>query len=175
MPIATTVPVTAAATMCAVGQWSHSGPLGIERRPTDLVAQPLVIEHKIADRRGQPGTLPGALAPTSAIALALRSGSPRCLDRIGGGTELVGCNVGDHPGLASGERRVSRTSGQLSGCGIGMAPCRACLRHRDFAACPGPNLLHRTAGPRIQRLHGLEKRQHVLSTFGRPLREQPMI
>jgi len=56
-------------------------PLAIEHRPTDLVAQPLVIQHKIADRRRQPGALPGALAPTSAIAVALRSSSPRCLDR----------------------------------------------------------------------------------------------
>src|SRR5437867_8705700 len=79
----------------SVGQWSRSGPLAIEYRPADRVAQPLVIQHKIANRQRQPLTLPAALAPTSTIALALRSSSPRCLDRIGGGTEFVGCNVGD--------------------------------------------------------------------------------
>jgi hypothetical protein len=70
---------------------------------------------------------------------------------------------------------VSRSSGQLSGCGIGMACCRACLSHRDFAACPRPSLLHCTAGPRIQGLGRLEERQYVLSTFSRPLSEKPMM
>jgi hypothetical protein len=87
----------------------------------------------------------------------------------------VGCNVGDHRGLASGVCRVSRSSGQLSGCGIGMASCRACLSHRDFAARPRPSLLHRTAGPRIQGSDRLEERQYVLCALGRPLGEKPMI
>jgi len=149
--------------------------LAIEYRPADRVAQPLVIQHKIANRQRQPLTLPAALAPTSSIALALRSSSPRCLDRIGGGTEFVGCNVGDGRGLASGVRRVPRSSGQLSGGGIGMACCRACLSHRDFAACPRSSLLHRTAGPRIHGLDRLEERQYVLGAFGRPLSEKPMM
>ena len=158
-----------------VGQWLRSGPLAIEHRPTDPVAQPLVIQHKIANRLRQPLTLPAALALTSPIAIALWSSSPRCLDRIGGGTEFVGCNVGDRRGLASGVCRVSRSSGQVSGCGIGMACCRACLSHRDFAAGPRPSLLHRTAGPRIQGLDRLEERQYVLSAFSRPLSEKPMM
>src|SRR5207249_6898845 len=158
-----------------VGQWSRGGPLAIERRPTDSIAQALVIQHKIANRLWQPLTLPEALAPTSTIALALRSSSPRCLDRIRGGTEFVGCNVGDRRGLASGVCRVSRSTGQVSGCGIGMACCRACLSHRDFAAGPRPSLLHRTAGPRIQGLDRLEERQYVLSALSRPLSEKPMM
>jgi len=157
------------------GQWSHSGPLAIERRPTDRVAQPLVVQDKIANRHRQPLTLPAALAPTSTIALALRSSSPRCLDRIGGGTEFVGCNVGHRRGLASRVRRVPRSSGQLAGCGIGMACCRACLSHRDFAACPRSSLLYRTAGPGIHGLDRLEERQYVLSAFGRPFSEKPMM
>jgi hypothetical protein len=86
-------------------------PLAIEHQPTDPVAQPLVIEHEIANYLRQPLTLPSALAPTSTIALALWSSSPRCLDRVRGGTEFVGCDVGDRRGLASGVRRVSRSSG----------------------------------------------------------------
>jgi hypothetical protein len=158
-----------------LGSGRAAAPLAIEHRPTDPVAQPLIIQHEIANRLRQPRTLPATLAPTSTIALALRSSSPRCLDRIGGGTEFVGCNVGDRPGLASGVRRVSRSSGQLSGCGIGMACCRACLSHRDFAACPRPSLLHRTARSRIRGLDRLEERQYVLSAFSRPLSEKPMM
>jgi hypothetical protein len=68
--------------------------------------------------------------------------------------------------------RVSRSSGQLSGCGIGMACCRACLSHRDFVACPRPSLLHRTTRPRIQGLDRLEERQYVLSAFSRPFERE---
>src|SRR5439155_216653 len=110
-----------------------------------------------------------------AMTIALRSSSPGCLDRIGGGTELVGCNVGHRRSLASGVRRVPRSSGQLSGCGIGMACRRACLSHRDFAAYPRSSLLHRTAGPRIHGPDRLEERQYVLSAFGRPFSEKPMM
>jgi len=149
--------------------------LATEHRPADRVAQPLVIEHKFANSHRQPLTLPAALAPTSTIALTLRASSPRCFDRIGGGPEFVGCNMGHRRGLASGMRRVPRSSGQLSGCGIGMACCRACLSHRDFAACPRSSLLHRTAGPRIHGPDRLEERQYVLSAFGRPFSEKPMM
>src|SRR5438445_10761171 len=68
--------------------------LATEHRPADRVAQPLVIEHKFANSQRQPLTLPAALAPTSTIALTLRASSPRCFDRIGGGPEFVGCNMG---------------------------------------------------------------------------------
>src|SRR5207302_6293564 len=137
----------------------------VEHRPTDPIAQPLVIQHKLANRLWKPLTLPAALAPTSTIALALRGSSPRCLDRIRGGTEFVGCNMGDRRGLASGVCRVSRGSGQVSGCGIRMACRRACLRHHDFAAGPRSSLLHGTAGPRIEGMDRLEERQYVLSAF----------
>src|SRR3982750_3260404 len=56
-----------------------------------------------------------------------------------------------------------------------MACCRSCLSHRDFAACPRSSLLHRTARPRIHRLDRLEERQDVLSAFGRPFSEKPMM
>ena len=39
-------------------------------------------------------------------------------------------DVGDRRGLASGVCRVSRSSGQISGCGIGTACCRACFAQR---------------------------------------------
>jgi hypothetical protein len=158
-----------------LGSRRRGRPLAIEHRPTDLIAQPLVIQHKVANRLWQPLTLPAALAPTGTIALALPSSGPRCLDRIRGGTQFVGCNVGDRCSLASGVCRVSCRSGQISGCGIGMACCRACLSHHDFAARPGSSLLDGTTGPRIQGLDRLEERQHVLGAFSRPLSEKPVL
>src|SRR2546430_14235576 len=102
------------------------------------MAQALVIQHKVANRRWQPLTLPAALAPTSTIALAFRSSSPRCLDRIRGGTELVGCNGGDRRGLATGVGRVARSSGPVAGRGNGLAWRRGCLRQRRVVARPSP-------------------------------------
>ena len=135
----------------------------------------MIVKYKLPNFVWKLFALPLALLTAGLLALALRSSSPRCLDRIGGGTEFVGCNVGDRRSLASGVRRVSRSSGQLSCCAIGMARCRACLSHRDFAACPRPSLLHRTAWPRIRGLDRLEERQYVLSAFSRPYCKQVVI
>src|SRR6266487_4274146 len=149
--------------------------LAIKHQPAHSIAYPLIVKYKLPNFVWKLFALPLALLTAHLLALALRSSSPRCLDRIGGGTEFVGCNVGDRRGLASGVCRVSRSSGQLSCCGIGVACCRACLSHRDFAACPRPSLLHRTAGPRIQGLDRLEERQYVLSAFSRPYCKQVVI
>ena len=113
------------------GRWP-AGPgaarSAVEDEPAELVAKALVVEDELSDGVGKLGALPLALAATSFVTLAFGRRRPRCLDGVGGGTELVGRDVGDHPGLTGGECRVSRSSGQLPGRGIGMAACRACLR-----------------------------------------------
>jgi len=45
------------------------------------------------------GALPLAFQATGIESLPFGRRRPRCLDRIGGGTELVGCNMGDRRGL----------------------------------------------------------------------------
>src|SRR5487761_2575424 len=51
----------------------------VEREPAQLVAQPLVVEHKFSDLVGELGALPLALSATSRLAPVLgrrRSGRP---------------------------------------------------------------------------------------------------
>lgn len=88
--------------------------LAVEDEPAQLVAQPLVVEHEFSDSVGKLSALPLALQAPSVDTLVFGGRRPGCLDRIGGGTELVGRNVGDRRGLASGVGSVSRSSGQLS-------------------------------------------------------------
>ena len=72
----------------------------VEHRPADVVPQPLVVEHELADRVRELVTLPPALASSCALALSFRRGSTCGLDRIGGRTELVRGDVCDGRGLA---------------------------------------------------------------------------
>jgi hypothetical protein len=146
-----------------------------EGEPAQPVAKPLVVEDEFSDRAGKLNTLPLALPATSTIALALRSSSALCLDRIGGGTEFVGGNVGDHPGLTSGVCRISRSSGQVPGCGIGMASCRPCLSHRDLTPRPGTPHVDRPARTIVPRVCLLEVVQHMLRAVGRPDCEEAVV
>jgi hypothetical protein len=45
----------------------------VERKPAQLVAQPLVVEHKFSDLVGELSTLPPALDAASPMALVVRS------------------------------------------------------------------------------------------------------
>ncbi len=100
-------------------------PSAVEHRPADLVTQPLVVQHEIADLFWEQLALPAALLPTGTLGLAFRSTGPYRLDRVGGSTELMSRNVSNRRRLAGGERRVPRGTGQLSGGGIRLALPRA--------------------------------------------------
>src|SRR5262252_6073654 len=95
----------------------------VKHRPADVVPQPLVIKYELADRLRELVTLPPALQPPGALALALRRASTCGLDRVGGRTEFVRGDVRDGPGLASSVGGMPSCSPQVSGRGHGMA-CR---------------------------------------------------
>jgi hypothetical protein len=59
----------------------------VKHRPADVVPQPLVVKHELANRLRELVTLP--LALDSPCGFALRRSSTYGLDRIGGRTELV--------------------------------------------------------------------------------------
>src|SRR3954452_7046420 len=62
----------------------------VEDRPADVVPQPLVVEHELADRVRELVTLPAAFASRGTVAVPVRRTRTRSLDRIGGGAQLVG-------------------------------------------------------------------------------------
>src|ERR1039458_5868296 len=62
----------------------------VERKPAQLVAQPLVVEHKFSDLVGELGALPLALQTAGLHAVVLRRCRSRGPDRVGRGAEFVG-------------------------------------------------------------------------------------
>src|SRR5258707_2238576 len=86
----------------------------VKHRPADVVPQPLVIEHELANRLRELVTLPSALESPCGIALAFRRGSTCGLDRIGGRTEFVRGDVCDGPRLASSVRGMPCCATQVS-------------------------------------------------------------
>jgi hypothetical protein len=116
---------------------------GVKYRPADIVPQPLVVKHELANRLRELVTLPPALESPGALALPFRRASTCGLDRIGGRTEFVRGDVRDGPGLAGSVRGMPCRPAQVSGRGHGMAGCRASLGHLHLATHPGAGVLDR--------------------------------
>src|SRR2546429_8798727 len=115
----------------------------VKHRPADVVPQPLVVEHKLADRVRELVTLPSALQSPCGISLALRRGSTCGLDGIGGRTEFVRGDVCDGPRLAGSVPGMPCCPTQVSGRAHCMAARRASLHHRDLTTHPGAGVLDR--------------------------------
>ncbi len=109
----------------------------VERKPAQLVAQPLVVEHKFSKLVGELGTLPLALQAASRFALVLGRCRSRRPDRVGRGTELVGRHMAHRRSLAGSVCGMPCCPTQVSGRGVRMAGRRAGLSPRDFTPRPG--------------------------------------
>ena len=153
----------------------RNGRLAVEHRPADFVSQPLVIQHKIADRIRQLLALPLTFLPTGAFTLAVWRSRAYRLDCVGRCAEFVGGDMSYRRGLPGSIRRMPRGTGQIPCSGLRMAGCRAGLRHRDLAPYPSSCLLDCLARSRVSRLRRLEQMQHVLRAVGCPLGEKPMV
>lgn len=140
----------------------------VEHRPTDVVAQPLVIKYQLADRPRELIALPLALESSRTLALALRCRRTCGLDRIGGRAELMGGDMGDGPGLPGGVRGMPCCPTQVSGCPHRMAARRASLHHLDFTTHPGPGMLDRLTRSRVPRPGRSEEAKDVLCAGGSP-------
>ena len=140
----------------------------VKHRPADVVPQPLVIEHELANRLRELVTLPSALESPCGIALAFRRGSTCGLDRIGGRTEFVRGDVCDGPRLASSVRGMPCCATQVSGRAHCMAARRASLHHLYLATHPGASVLDRFTWSWVLRLNRLEQVKDVLRARRRP-------
>jgi hypothetical protein len=146
----------------------------VEHRPADVVSQPLIVKDEFANGIRELFALPLTLKP-ACLPLASGGRPTRCLDRVGGRTELVGGDVRHHCRLPGRIRRVSSGSAQLARRSHGMPTRRTGLRHPDLAARPCPDLRDRLAGPRIRGLNRLEEVQDVFCARGRPQCQEPMV
>src|SRR5215475_1677868 len=71
----------------------------VEHRPADVVPQPLVVKHELANRLRELVTLPPALQPPGPLALAFRRASACGLDGIAGRRASLGhLHLATHPG-----------------------------------------------------------------------------
>ena len=147
----------------------------VECKPAQLVAQPLVVEHKVSDLVGELGALPLALQAASRLALVFRRCRSRRPDRVGRGTELVGRHMAHRRGLAGSVRGMPCCPTQVSGRGVCMAGRRAGLSPRDLTPRPGTPEVDRPTWTVVLRPCLLEVVQHVLRAVSRPHREKTMI
>jgi len=151
------------------------GVSAVEHRPADVVSQPLIIDDEFTNRIWELFTLPPALEPAGAFALAFRGCRAGRFDSVGSRAKFVCGNVRNRSRLPGGICGVPRGSAQRSCRSHGVATRRAGLRHRDFAAYPCPSLIDRPSRPRVGRSRRLEAVQHVRCTRGRPQGEQLMV
>ena len=147
----------------------------IERKPAQLVAEPLVVDDEVADLVGELGALPPAFQTARLHAVCFARGRARGLDRVGRCTQLVSRDVANRRGLAGGIRGMSRRRRQVSSCRVRMARRRAGDSPRDLIARPRPPEVDGSTWPLVVRPRLLEVMQHVLRAVSRPDRKTPMI
>src|SRR2546421_4393742 len=90
----------------------------VERKPAQLVAQPLVVEHKFTDLVGELSALPPALQAAGRLALAFSRCRPRRPDRVSRGTELMCRHMAHGRGLAGSVRGMPCCPTEVSGRGV---------------------------------------------------------
>jgi hypothetical protein len=147
----------------------------VEDKPAQLVAQPLVVEHKLSDLVGELRALPLALQTAGLDAVVLSRCRPRSFDRVGRGSEFVGRHMADRRGLTGGVRGMPWRSSQIPGRGVGVATCRAGLHPRDLTSRPRSPEVDRSTWTIVSRPYQLEVVEHVLRAVSRPRREETMI
>jgi hypothetical protein len=156
-----------AATACVVS--------AVERKPAQLVAQPLVVEHKFSDLMGELGALPLALQTAGLHAFVFSHCRARGLDRVGCGSEFVRRDMAYRRGLAGSVRGMPCRPAQVSGRGICVSGRCAGLPPLDLIPRPGTPEVDRPAWTVVRRPLLLEVVQHVLRAVSRPHREETMI
>jgi hypothetical protein len=90
----------------------------VERKPAQLVAQPLIVEDEFPDLAGELGALPLALQTTGLHAVVFGRCRPHGLDRVGRGSEFMGRHMAHRRGLAGSVRGMPCCPTQVSGRGV---------------------------------------------------------
>jgi hypothetical protein len=147
----------------------------IEYKPTDTVAQLLIIKHEITDFARKLCALPFALKATSFFSLTVKYTCAHGLDRVGGGAELVRGDVRNSRGLPGCMRCMACRSVQIPGRRVCRTSRRAGLRHSNFTSGPSARQFDSSTRPVIIGLQLLEQMQHMLGAIGCPHRKPVMI
>ena len=149
--------------------------VSVERKPAQLVAQPLVVKHKFSDLVGELSALPLALQTACLDAVVVSRGRSRRPDRVRRGSEFVGCDMAHRSGLAGSVRGIPCCTTQLPGRGVCVTSRGAGLLPRDLTPRPGTPEDDRPPRTIVLRSCLLEVLQHMLRAVSRPYREKAMI
>jgi hypothetical protein len=147
----------------------------VECKPAQLVAQPLVVEHKFSNLLGELSALPLTLQSAGRLALVFSRTCPRCSDRVGRSPELVSRHMAHRRGLAGSIGRMPWCPAQVSGRRVCVAGRRAGLSPRDLTPRPRASEVDRPTWTVVLRPCLLEVMQHVLRAVGRPDRQKAVI
>ena len=160
--------------------WSRSSSSSSSRPPR---ATRQVSSRRRASRcrcaaAGRPGRAPGSRRGADAAATGIpggplshphpRRGCLNRLDRVGGGAEVVGRDVGHVRCLRGGVGRKPWCTAQVAGRSVRMTCGGASHGHRDLPAYPRPPELDRAARTIVVRTLALEQLQDVPGAVGRP-------
>jgi hypothetical protein len=151
------------------------GASAVKNKPAQLVAEPLVIEHELADLVGESGTLPPAFQTACLHAIGVDRRSARSLDGVRRCPEFVSSDVSHGRGLAGGVSSMPWSTTQISRRGVRMARRGASHSPADLAACPCTPEVDRSTWPVVVGPRLLEMVQHVLRAVSRPEREATVI
>jgi hypothetical protein len=158
-----------------VRQTSATSASTAEEGPAFPVAEPLIVEYKVADLDRKLLTLPPALFATRVVAIVWIRRCTDSPDGVGSRAELVVCHMGHRHCVTGRTSRFLGCPGRLSGrivCGEGRG---ARLSHRDLSTRPRACLLDRPMRTLVRRMRLLEKVQHVLRASRSPHRNKPVI
>ena len=148
---------------------------GVKHRPADVIAQSLVVKHKLSNRLRKLVALPLALSSPCCLALAFWHAGTRGLDRIRGRAELMRSDMRNDPGLAGCVRGMTCRPTQVSGRSHCLAGGRSSLGHLHLTPHPAASMLDCLARSWVRRLSRLEQVQDVLCAQCRPKSEEVMI
>lgn len=147
----------------------------VKHRPADVVAQPLIVKHKLANRLRKLATLPPALTTSRGLTLVRLRGSTGSFDRIGGGTKLMRSHVRNSPSLARSVCGMPSSPTKVSGRAHGITARRPSLHHLHLATHPSADTLDRLTRSQVPRLSRLEQIKDMLRARCRPKGEEMVI
>ena len=133
-----------------------------------MIAQPLVVKHKLPDFVWKLLTLPLAFPAAGLFTLSFRRCGLHGPDRIGRRAQLMRCHVSHCYSLPSRVGRKLCRAGHISGGGIGDKSSLVGLAHFNLASCPGVSQLDRLARPLIFGSCFFKEMQDMLRACGSP-------
>ena len=147
----------------------------LEEGPALLVAEPLIVKHKVADLGWKLRPLPPALCTTRAVAIVRVRRSASGPDGVRSRAKLVFRHMSHRNCVSGRSSRFRGGSGSFSGRAVRVKGRSARLSHGDRASHPRARLFDRPTRALVPWVRLLEVVQYVFRASRSPRRKKPMI